>query len=78
MSNNFKNRVNNSKKVTAASALIGGSTKKEMVEEKEVVRRTTSLTLDVELMADVKIFALKNKRNMYEVLETALKEYLSK
>ena len=78
MSNNFKNRVNNSKKVTAASALIDSSTKKEMVEEKEVVRRTTSLTLDVELMADVKIFALKNKRNMYEVLETALKEYLSK
>lgn len=78
MSNNFKNRVNNSKKVTAASALIDSSTKKEMVEEKEVVRRTTSLTLDVELMADVKIYALKNKRNMYEVLETALKEYLSK
>lgn len=77
MSNNFKNRVNNSKKVTAASALIDSSTKKE-VEEKEVIRRTTSLTLDVELMADVKIFALKNKRNMYEVLETALKEYLSK
>lgn len=83
--NNFKNRVNNiNKKVTAASVLIDGNSDNSNTEDtslypdKKIIRKTTSLTLDINLMTKAKIYALQNKKTMYEVFESALNEYLLK
>lgn len=80
-SNNFKDRAKNIKKVSAASALIDSNTKNDNNEQnvkQTVIRKTTSLTLDVELFAKAKIKALQEGKKMYTVLEDALKDYLSK
>lgn len=79
--NNFKNRAKNIKKVSAASALIDNAPQNEYNKldvSKKVVRKTTSLTLDVDLFAQAKLKALQENKKMYAVLEDALKDYLSK
>lgn len=71
--------------MTAASVLIDGnfySSNKDidtnLYPNKKIIRKTTSLTLDINLMTKAKIYALQNKKTMYEVFESALNEYLLK
>ncbi|MDQ0884610.1 hypothetical protein [Peribacillus sp. V2I11] len=41
-----------------------------------VIRKRSSFDLDIELMKDLKIQAIVHDRNVYEIVETAVRQYL--
>lgn len=72
----FKDISSKQRKASAANILLDAEQNNEDVHKKEIIRKTTSLTLDVELMADIKLYAMQNKKKMYEIIESALSQYL--
>lgn len=69
----------NKAKAEVATTLEG---KKERTKERSnvnsnVVRKRASFDLDVELLKELKIQAVIHDRNVYEIVETAIKQYLA-
>jgi len=52
------------------------SSKEQTKERSNVVRKRSSFDLDVELMKELKIQAVIHDKNIYEMVETAIKQYL--
>lgn len=48
----------------------------EQTNEKTIVRKRASFDIDVELMKDLKIKAIIHDKNVYEMVETAIRQYL--
>jgi hypothetical protein len=48
----------------------------EQTNEKTIVRKRSSFDIDVELMKELKIKAILHDRNVYEIVETAIRQYL--
>lgn len=45
-------------------------------EPKQIKRKRASFDLDVELLKELKKYAILHDRNLYEIVETALRQYL--
>ena len=52
------------------------TTKEGTKERSNIVRKRSSFDLDVELMKELKIQAVIHDKNIYEMVETAIKQYL--
>ena len=50
----------------------------ETTEEQKIVRKRVSFDLDVSLMKQLKIKSVMDERNLYELVEDALQDYLNK
>ncbi|MFJ5625691.1 hypothetical protein ACIQD3_24220 [Peribacillus loiseleuriae] len=48
------------------------------IEQTNVIRKRSSFDIDVELMKDLKIQAIVHDRTVYEIVETAVRQYLEK
>lgn len=48
----------------------------EQTSEKTIVRKRSSFDIDVELMKELKIKAIIHEKNVYEIVETAIRKYL--
>ncbi|MCU5375505.1 hypothetical protein OCD91_27745, partial [Bacillus pacificus] len=48
------------------------------LEPKSVVRKRSSFDIDVELMKELKIQAVIHDRNIYEIVETAIRKELTR
>lgn len=53
------------------------STLEQTNKRTNIVRKRSSFDLDVELMKDLKIQAIIQDRNVYEIVETAIRQYLT-
>lgn len=51
-------------------------TNERTIERTNVVRKRSSFDIDVELMKDLKIQAIVHDRTIYEIVETAVRQYL--
>jgi len=52
------------------------SSKEQTKERSNIVRKRSSFDLDVELMKELKIQAVIHDKNIYEMVETAIRQYL--
>lgn len=62
--------------------VFGGHPMQERTKERSnvrtnVVRKRASFDLDVELLKELKIQAVIHDRNIYEIVETAIRKYLN-
>ena len=51
-------------------------TEKPTKEEKQVLRKRASFDIDSELLKELKIFAITEEKNVYEIVENAIRTYL--
>ena len=72
------NRTNQRSKVSAKEEIE--QTNEHITPTKErtnVIRKRSSFDIDVELMKELKIQAIVHDRNVYEIVETAVRQYLN-
>ncbi|WP_235713393.1 hypothetical protein [Bacillus mycoides] len=66
------------KKGTDEVATIKEQTNVRTLERKNVIRKRSSFDIDVELMKELKIQAVIHDKNIYEIVETAIRKELAR
>lgn len=77
-----KEQIKQAEKELAPTKELTNEPTKEQTKERtnvttNVVRKRSSFDIDVELMKDLKIQAIIHNRNVYEIVETAIRQYLN-
>lgn len=74
----FRHSVESTKKqVASTKEQMNGVMSEPKNEPTAIIRKRSSFDIDVELMKQLKIQAILDDRNVYEIVETAIRKYLA-